>query len=249
MGPPLPKGPVMRPPKRPDLTPETLLRGYALGIFPMAETRDSAEVHWVDPRNRGILPLDKFHISSTLARRIRQWNYTIRTNSDFRGVVLACADRPETWINDTIFNLYMALNQSGFAHSLEVWEGDNLVGGVYGVVLGATFFGESMFSRRKDASKVALAYLVDRLNAGGFTLFDTQFLTPHLATLGGIEITRAEYQRRLQAALQRNASFMPKDYPPSLAGSGDASGSTSASGATSGSTALSGVMHRKIQTS
>ncbi len=197
-----------------DLTAEMLLRAYAIGLFPMAESRDSDDVHWVDPRWRGILPLDKFHISRSLSRRLKRWDYTIRTNIEFGSVVEHCADRPETWINAPILTLYQQLHDTGFAHSLEVWEGDELVGGVYGVALGAAFFGESMFSRRTDASKVALAWLVDRLRAGGFTLFDTQFLTPHLASLGGIEISRAAYHRQLEDALVRQATFDPPGYGP-----------------------------------
>ena len=196
----------------PAMTPETLLAAYAAGVFPMAASRNDPTIHWVDPRHRGILPLDNFHISRSLRHRIRHWHCTIRTNTDFAGVVQACADRAETWINAQIFDLYVALHVMGHAHSLEVWEGDDLVGGTYGVVLGSAFFGESMFSRRTDASKVALAYLVHRLNAGGFTLFDTQFLTPHLASLGGIEISRAAYRHRLALALKQPAQFDPPDY-------------------------------------
>lgn len=200
--------------REPPLTPEVLLRGYAAGIFPMAESRGRREVFWLDPRRRGILPLDKFHISRSLRRRILRWDYQIRTNSDFRGVVAGCADRDETWISQPILDAYIALHERGFAHSLEVWQGGELVGGVYGVTLGAAFFGESMFSRRTDASKLALAYLVDRLRLGGFMLFDTQFLTPHLASLGAIEVSRAEYRRRLAAALERQADFDRPGPPP-----------------------------------
>jgi leucyl/phenylalanyl-tRNA--protein transferase len=195
-------------------SPQDLLRAYAAGIFPMAEGRDDPGLHWVDPRRRGILPLDGFHISRSLARRLRTWPYGVRINSDFAGVVLGCADRSETWINAPIFDLYLSLHRSGFAQSLEVWEGAELVGGVYGVTLGAAFFGESMFSRRTDASKVALAWLVDRLRAGGFRLFDTQFLTPHLRSLGGIEISRADYHRRLAEAIRLPATFIPEGYAP-----------------------------------
>ena len=214
----------------PSITPEILLRGYAAGIFPMAESRDDPAIHWVDPRRRGILPLDGFHISRSLRRRILHCGWDVRVNTDFAGVVQGCGDRPETWINAEIFALYQALHQAGFAHSLELWEGSDLIGGVYGVTLGAAFFGESMFSRRTDASKVALAYAVHRLRAGGFTLFDTQFLTPHLATLGGLEIPRAEYHRRLNAALRQGADFDPPDYCPSSA---DVAGSAFGSGAAS----------------
>lgn len=205
-------------PPDPTLTPDILLRAYAAGIFPMAESREDPKVHWVDPRRRGILPLDGFHISRSLRHRLRHWNYTIRTNSDFEGVLRGCADRPETWINPQIHALYLALHRRGHAHSLEVWEGGMLVGGVYGVTLGAAFFGESMFSRRTDASKVALAWVVHRLRAGGFALFDTQFLTPHLASLGGIEISRAEYRNRLAEALTGTATFLPEGYCPSAGG-------------------------------
>ncbi len=199
----------------PDLTPETLLRGYAMGIFPMAENRDDVEIHWVDPRRRGIMPLDGFHVSRSLARHIRRAGVTVTVDRAFDAVVTACADREETWISRQIQTLYRALHVAGFAHSLEVWECDALVGGVYGVKLGSAFFGESMFSRRTDASKLALAWLVDRLRAGGFTLFDTQFLTPHLASLGGVEVPRAVYHRMLQDALPRSATFDPPGYSPS----------------------------------
>ena len=196
------------------VTPDMLLRAYAAGIFPMADGRGDSTIHWVDPRRRGIFLLDKFHISASLRQRILGWNYTIRTNTDFSGVVNGCAERAETWINAPIFALYQHLHQTGFAQSLEVWEGADLVGGVYGVTLGAAFFGESMFSRRTDASKVALAWLMDRLRAGGFTLFDTQFLTPHLASLGAVEISRADYHRTLADAMGREATFTPDGYAP-----------------------------------
>ena len=191
----------------PDLTPEILLSAYAAGIFPMAESREDARIHWIDPRRRGVLRLDKFHISRSLTHRILSGTFTITTDRDFAGVLDGCADRPETWINDEIRALYLGLHRIGHAHSLEVWQGADLVGGVYGVTLGAAFFGESMFSRRTDASKVALAYLVCRLRVGGFRLFDTQFLTPHLASLGAVEISRGEYRRQLAAALTGQADF------------------------------------------
>lgn len=195
------------------LTPELLLRGYAMGIFPMAEHRDDPEVFWLDPRRRGIMPLDGFHLSRSLARRMRRGGLAVTTDRDFAGVVDACADRAETWINAEIRAQYIALHHIGHAHSLEIWEDDALVGGVYGVTLGAAFFGESMFSRRPDASKIALAYLVERLNSAGFTLFDTQFLTDHLASLGAVEITRAEYHRRLETALDGQADFTAPPIP------------------------------------
>ncbi|HBR36467.1 MAG TPA: leucyl/phenylalanyl-tRNA--protein transferase [Sulfitobacter pontiacus] len=191
----------------PDLTPELLLHGYSIGIFPMAEHRDDPEIFWVDPRRRGVFPLDGFHISRSLARAMRRTRFTITTNTAFNDVVAGCADRADTWINAEIFSLYAQLHTLGHAHALEVWEDDMLVGGVYGVTLGRAFFGESMFSRRDNASKIALACLVDRLNRGGFTLFDTQFLTPHLASLGAQEITRAAYHARLEMALMKTADF------------------------------------------
>ncbi len=190
-----------------EITPDLLLRAYAMGVFPMAEGRDDPEVFWVDPRRRGILPLDAFHISRSLARRIRGAGLEVSFDADFAGVLDGCADRPETWINGTIRSLYLTLHVRGFAHSVELREEGRLVGGVYGVALGTAFFGESMFSRRRDASKVALVYLVDRLRQGGFTLFDTQFVTDHLRSLGAIEIGRESYQRRLRRALGGVAAF------------------------------------------
>ncbi len=189
------------------LSADTLLHGYSIGIFPMAEHRDDPEVFWVDPRRRGILPLDGFHMSRSLVRHMRRCGWTITVNTDFEAVVDGCADRHDTWINAQIRHNYNTLHARGFAHSLEVREDGALIGGVYGVTLGGAFFGESMFSRRTNASKVALAACVDRLRQAGFTLFDTQFLTEHLASLGGIEITRGEYHKRLDAALEIDADF------------------------------------------
>jgi leucyl/phenylalanyl-tRNA---protein transferase len=190
-----------------------LLHGYSIGVFPMAEHRDDAEIFWVDPRHRGIIPLHGFHISRSLARALRRADYDVRINHDFAAVVAGCADRAETWINAEIRDHYLALHDLGLAHSLEIWRDDALIGGVYGVTLGAAFFGESMFSRRRDSSKIALAYLVDRLNLGGFTLFDTQFLTEHLASLGGIEISRADYHARLSSAIAQRADFTTPPVP------------------------------------
>lgn len=198
-----------------ELDPDTLLRAYAMGIFPMADGRDDPEIHWIDPRRRGILPLDGFHMSRSLSRRVRSGSYRVTADAAFDAVVAACADRSETWISHRIQRLYLQLHQQGQAHSIEVWDKDRLAGGVYGVVLGAAFFGESMFSRATDASKVALAHLVHRLNAGGFRLFDTQFMTPHLASLGGREVSRAEYHRRLADACAVEATFSPDSYSPS----------------------------------
>lgn len=191
----------------PALDPELVLQAYAAGIFPMAEHRDDPEVFWVDPRRRGIIPLDGFHISRSLARSLRRVPHQMRINTAFAEVMEACADRAETWINPGIFASFQQLHAMGHAHSLEIWDSDALIGGVYGLAIGGAFCGESMFSRRTDASKMALAYLVDRLNQGGFTLFDTQFLTEHLASLGAVEIPRAAYRARLQAALDVPASF------------------------------------------
>lgn len=200
----------------PALDPDLLLRAYAMGIFPMAELRDDDDIHWVDPRRRGIFPLDGFHISRSLSRLIRRKAFTIRTDTAFGAVVDACAARDETWINAPIRAAYAELHRRGHAHSLEVWSGTRLAGGVYGVTLGAAFFGELMFSAQSGGSKTALAFLVHRLRTGGFTLFDTQFLTPHLASLGAIEIPRAEYQHRLTAAVALAATFDPPGYCASV---------------------------------
>jgi leucyl/phenylalanyl-tRNA--protein transferase len=217
-----------------EITPDILLRAYAMGIFPMSDGRDDSEIHWIDPRRRGVLPLEGFHVSRSLAKRIRSGRLSVTLDTAFEAVVDACAGRDETWISHRIQRLYAQLHAQDFAHSVEVWEDDRLVGGVYGVTLGAAFFGESMFSRVTDASKIALAYAVHRLQAGGFRLFDTQFLTPHLASLGGKEITRAEYHRQLAAALADTATFDPPGYSPSAgAVSAGASGTTQDSTQTS----------------
>ncbi|MBW6417005.1 leucyl/phenylalanyl-tRNA--protein transferase [Celeribacter sp. PS-C1] len=190
-----------------ELTPELILQAYANGVFPMAESREDESLFWVDPRERGIIPLDGFHISRSLARLIRQDSYCITFDQDFIGVMQGCADRDETWINDIIFDLYTELHEMGFGHSVELWDGDRLVGGTYGLALGTAFFGESMFSRVPSASKIVLAYLVAHLKRCAFTLFDTQFLTEHLASLGGQEIPRAEYRTLLSKALTTRADF------------------------------------------
>jgi leucyl/phenylalanyl-tRNA--protein transferase len=196
------------------LTPELLLRAYAAGIFPMAETADDPEVFWVDPEQRGILPLDGFHLPRRLARTLRQDVFDVRCDAAFEAVVRGCAEptaeRPKTWINEEIVRLYAALHRLGFAHSVETWRGGELVGGLYGVALGAAFFGESMYSRVTDASKVALAQLVARLRLGGFHLLDTQFVTDHLQQFGAVEISRAQYHRRLTAAIQLKA-YLPRE--------------------------------------
>lgn len=189
------------------LSTDLLLHAYRSGIFPMAESRDDPEIFWVDPRRRGIIPLDGFRISRSLAKRLRRADYSVTRNRDFAGVLEGCADRQETWISDEIRDLYLDLHFQGNAHSLEVWMEDALVGGVYGVTLGAAFCGESMFSYRTDASKIALAWLVDLLNRTGYVLFDTQFLTTHLASLGAVEIPRARYRRLLAEALAQEADI------------------------------------------
>jgi leucyl/phenylalanyl-tRNA---protein transferase len=189
------------------VTPELLLEAYRAGVFPMAEHRDDPDLFWVDPRKRGVFPLDGFHISRSLAKTLRRDEYRVTRNLDFGAVMEACADRSETWINQNIRELYEELHNRGAAHSLEVWRGTHLIGGVYGVTVGAAYCGESMFSRERDASKIALAWLVDVLRRSGFVLFDTQFLTHHLASLGALEITRAEYRRQLAQALRMHADF------------------------------------------
>ncbi|MEM6932123.1 MAG: leucyl/phenylalanyl-tRNA--protein transferase [Pseudomonadota bacterium] len=202
-----------------DLTPSLLLRAYQAGVFPMAENADTAEVLWVDPKRRGILPLDGFHISKSLKKRLRRWDYVITIDRVFDEVMRCCADRSETWINPTILALYSELHRMGQAHSLEVWRDSRLVGGLYGVRLGAAFFGESMFARESDCSKVALAYLVARLRYGGFTLLDTQFTTAHLRSLGAIEISRTAYHELLERALQQKGDYysLAEAVPPDVA--------------------------------
>ena len=189
------------------LTQEMLLSGYAGGIFPMAEHREDENLFWIDPRQRGIIPLDGFHISRSLSKTIRSERFNVTYDVDFAGIVSGCADRGETWINDILIKLYNQLHSAKIARSVEVWDNGVLVGGVFGITMGGAFFGESMFSKRTDASKVALAYLIDRLTVGGFILCDTQFITPHLASLGGIEVPREHYQQQLNAALQLKADF------------------------------------------
>jgi leucyl/phenylalanyl-tRNA--protein transferase len=210
------------------LTPELLLGAYGMGIFPMAEAREGTAIHWIEPRMRGIFPLDRFHISRSLARHIGRASVTVTVDRAFAQVMAGCAGREKTWINAEIVMAYSALHAQGDAHSLEVWQEGVLVGGVYGVVIGAAFFGESMFSRVDNASKLALAYLVHRLRAGGFMLFDTQFLTPHLASLGAVEISRATYQRRLADAVRMSASFYPEGYPPEPSAGAVAAGASEA---------------------
>ena len=203
------------------LSPETLLRAYAVGLFPMAERRDDPTLYWIDPEKRGILPLDRFHASRRLARRVRGGVFQIRCDSAFREVISACAEpgpgRRETWINGEIVDLYCELHAMGRAHSVEAWRDGRLAGGLYGVALGAAFFGESMFSRETDASKVALVHLIALLRAGGFTLLDIQFVTPHLARFGAVEIHRSGYRQLLADALDKTASFQREAAPADVA--------------------------------
>lgn len=178
-----------------------LLRGYAAGIFPMADSRDAGDIFWVEPRSRAIIPLDRFHLSHSLARRLRSGRFTVTRDTAFHEVLLACADREETWINSAIERATLGLHAVGHAHSIECWHQGNLVGGLYGVKLGRAFFGESMFSLMTDASKVALAWLVARLKVGRFNLLDCQFMTPHLASLGATTVSRDNYVGLLGTAL------------------------------------------------
>jgi leucyl/phenylalanyl-tRNA---protein transferase len=198
------------------LDPRLLLQGYATGIFPMADSRDADELFWVEPRQRAIIPLDGFHLSRSLRRTIRLGRFMVTHDRDFAGVIVGCADRDETWINAEIEHAMLALHGSGHAHSIEVWDGDDLVGGVYGVKLGRAFFGESMFSRRRDASKVALAWLVARLRCGNFTLLDCQFMTDHLASLGAVSVSREAYVALLSAALGGGGSALGETAAPGV---------------------------------
>jgi leucyl/phenylalanyl-tRNA--protein transferase len=183
------------------LDPRMLLRGYAAGIFPMADSRDAGDIFWVEPRNRAIIPLENFHLSHSLAKRIRSGRFTVTCDRAFHQVLLACAERDETWINSVIERATLGLHSVGHAHSIECWHDGELVGGLYGVKLGRAFFGESMFSKMTDASKVALAWLVARLRVGHFTLLDCQFMTPHLASMGATTVGRHHYVGLLGSAL------------------------------------------------
>jgi leucyl/phenylalanyl-tRNA--protein transferase len=198
-----------------EITPEVLLKAYACGIFPMAESADDPALFWIEPEKRGVIPLDRFHVSTRLARTVRSDRFTVTVDRDFDAVVEACAEpwpgRSRTWINARIRTLYRKLYERRHCHSLEVYEGDNLVGGLYGVTLGRAFFGESMFHRARDASKVALVHLVARLKAGGFKLLDTQFVTDHLRTFGAIEVPRRQYHKLLEGALTGEGDFAGLD--------------------------------------
>ena len=202
------------------LTPEILLRAYAVGLFPMAEHRDDPTLYWIDPEKRGVLPLDDFHVPRRLRRTVRRNEFDVRCNTAFTDVIRACAapgeGRDESWINDEIVSLYTTLNEMGRAHSVEAWQDDELVGGLYGVALGAAFFGESMFSTARDASKVTLVHLVARLKKADFGLLDTQFVTDHLAQFGVVEMPRSGFRQILASALDRSAAFPAELSQPEL---------------------------------
>jgi len=193
------------------LSPQMLLRAYAIGVFPMAESRDDPEIYWIDPELRGVLPLDSFHMPRRLKRTLRQRPFEVRCDTDFEGIIGGCAapgpGRRDTWINSQILLLNRQLFQMGFAHTIECWQAGRLVGGLYGIAIGGAFFGESMFSTERDASKVALVHLVARLKRCGFLLLDTQFVTPHLQRFGALEISRPEYRQRLARAIAAPARF------------------------------------------
>ena len=195
----------------PDLTPDMLLRAYSIGVFPMAEDRDDPELVWGDPRMRGIIPMSKFHVPRRLRRTIRNSPFDVTFNNDFAGVIEGCAEategRPRTWINSRIVDLYTTLHYKGHGHSVECWQDGELVGGLYGISLQGVFFGESMFSRETDASKIALVHLAARLSVGGFAFIDTQFITRHLSRFGAIEVPRNEYRGLLAAALKLDSDF------------------------------------------
>jgi leucyl/phenylalanyl-tRNA--protein transferase len=227
----------------PTLSADLLLKAYALGMFPMAQRRDGREIYFVSPDERGVMPLDRFHVSHRLVRTVRSDRFAVCVDSDFGAVIRACAapgpGRQESWINEEIVALYTDLHARGFAHSVECWRANRLVGGLYGVQLGAAFFGESMFSRERDASKVALVHLVARLKCGGFALLDAQFMTSHLAQFGAMSIPRNEYLEQLSTAIARTADFAGANaYCPDPSGN---SGTASFAPA-SGDVALTGAV-------
>jgi leucyl/phenylalanyl-tRNA---protein transferase len=194
-----------------EITPEVLLKAYACGIFPMAESAEDPALYWIEPERRGVVPLESFRIPGRLARTVRSDRFTVVCNRAFDDVIAGCAEpqpgRQRTWINTRIRNLYRGLHQLGHCHSVEAYDGETLVGGLYGVTLGGAFFGESMFHRARDASKVALVHLVARLKAGGYRLLDTQFVTDHLKTFGAVAVSRRQYHKLLEAALAIHADF------------------------------------------
>lgn len=208
------------------LDPAIVLGAYSVGVFPMADGRDAPGVYWVEPRRRAVIPLDRFHLSRSLRKALLADRLRVTVDRAFPAIIQLCAemasDRPETWINQSIEQVFLKLHESGHAHSIECWDGDRLVGGLYGLALGRAFFGESMVSRVTDASKIALAALVARLRAGGFTLLDCQFMTEHLASLGAVEIDRSDYMVLLGDALAGLVSATGASSVPSLESSGDA---------------------------
>ncbi|SFO21853.1 leucyl/phenylalanyl-tRNA--protein transferase [Sphingomonas sp. OK281] len=239
------------------LDPQLVLGAYSVGVFPMADSRDAASVYWVEPRRRAVLPLDGFQLSRSLRKTIAADRFQVTVDTAFERVVQLCAEsvegRPETWINEGIERVFRTLHAMGFAHSVECWDGGKLVGGLYGLALGRAFFGESMVSRATDASKVALAHLVARLRTGGFTLLDCQFQTSHLASLGAIEIDRADYVALLGASL--DGALKPVSAAGVSAAAGDfraldrLAGKASASGAVSGPVAGKVIAQLLVQTS
>lgn len=200
-----------------EITPEVLLKAYACGIFPMAESADDPALYWIEPELRGIIPLDRFHVPARLARTVRSDRFTVLCNRDFDAVIAGCAEprpgRARTWINARIRALYRRLHEIGHCHTVEAYDGTTLVGGLYGVSLGAAFFGESMFHRARDASKVALVHLIARLRAGGYRLLDTQFVTDHLAMFGATSVSRRQYHKLLEDALAAQGDFMALPDP------------------------------------
>lgn len=202
-----------------EITPDVLLKAYACGIFPMAETADDPALYWIEPEQRGIIPLSGFHVSARLARTVRSTALTVHVDRDFDAVIDGCAapapDRDRTWINGRIRKLYRGLFDRGHCHTVEVYDGETLVGGLYGVTLGGAYFGESMFHTVRDASKIALVHLIARLKAGGFTLCDTQYVTDHLRTFGAVEVPKKRYHKMLEEALIGAADFaaLPTDHP------------------------------------
>jgi leucyl/phenylalanyl-tRNA--protein transferase len=217
------------------ITPEILLTAYRLGVFPMAEAHDDPVIHWINPKRRGIIPLDRFHVPRRLARTLRSGRFVMTADMAFDQVIRTCAEatetRPSTWLNPQLIELYGELFRRGYAHSIETWQDGALVGGLYGVSIGGAFFGESMFSRATDASKAALVDLVGRLRAGGYVLLDTQFVTSHLTRFGAIEIPQGEYQRRLQHAVMQTAHFPVATAQPG----GEPAGAAPSAGSGSGS--------------
>lgn len=193
--------------RRDDLTVDLVLSAYRQGVFPMAHPEEDDAIYWHRPEMRAILPLEQFHISRSLRTTIRRRPYTVTSNLSFDRVIRACADRAETWISKELIDLYFTLHRKGFGHSIEVWSGDSLAGGLYGVAIGGAFFGESMFHRLPDAGNIALAAVANHIRQRGFTLFDIQFTTPHLVRFGAIEIPRAVFERKLEAALTLEASW------------------------------------------